>query len=93
MAAVYPAQWTAVALNVNLLVPIGVERMAWIFPTWPFSTYHCEAHKLEVLAAVEIAAQRIAKMPQEYVDSLPDEKRNTLKQSIATVMDLYRNGI
>ena len=57
------------------------------------STYHCEAHKLEVLAAAQIAAERLNKMPISDIDSLKKEERVLLKQRIRALFDLIEEGI
>ena len=57
------------------------------------TTYHCESHKLEVLASAKIAAERLNKLPLEYVKSLNNEERGILKQKIRVLFDLLENGI
>lgn len=57
------------------------------------STYHCEAHKLEVLASAKIGAERINKLPMSYIKSLKDEDRGKLNQKIKALFEIIDNGI
>lgn len=57
------------------------------------TTYHCEAHKLEVLAAARIGANRIASIPDDQLENMPPEERKTLKDRVFALSELIENGI
>ncbi|MGD2090598.1 MAG: radical SAM protein [Candidatus Aminicenantes bacterium] len=57
------------------------------------TTYHCEAHKLEVLASAQIALEKINKMPLAYLDKMSPKECIDLKQKISALFDLIENGI
>lgn len=57
------------------------------------TTYHCEAHKLEVLASAQIAIEKLNRMPLSNLDTMPHEECIELKQRISALFDLIENGI
>lgn len=54
---------------------------------------HCEAHKLEVLAASQIAAQRLGKIPVSEIESMPPAEYGTVHERVKSLLYLIRNGI
>ena len=57
------------------------------------TTYHCEAHKMEVLATAKIAALRLNKIPLSQLDSLTPQDRIALNDKVKSLLELIRNGI
>ncbi|MCI0471921.1 MAG: hypothetical protein L0Y73_09695, partial [Candidatus Aminicenantes bacterium] len=57
------------------------------------TTYHCEAHKMEVLAAAKIAALRFKKIPLPQLDSLNPQDRIAMNDRVKSLLELIRNGI
>lgn len=57
------------------------------------TTYHCEAHKLEVLAAAKIIAYRIDKIPVSYWNMITPEERIALNDQVNALLELIKNGI
>jgi uncharacterized protein len=57
------------------------------------TTYHCEAHKLEVLASAKWTALRLQNQKiSDLKDFNPDEKKK-LKRKIEAIWDLVENGV
>lgn len=57
------------------------------------TAYHCEAHKLEVLAAAQIAAQRLGKIPITELKSLSPAEYSTMHERVKTLLNMINNGI
>jgi len=57
------------------------------------TTYHCEAHKLEVLAAAKIAAYRFKKLPLSELNSMTREQRIQLNNRVKSLLVLINEGI
>ncbi len=57
------------------------------------TTYHCEALKLEVLAAAKLNAERLERMPIKEVSQLPKMEAYRLKRSLEVIMELNECGI
>jgi len=57
------------------------------------TTYHCEAHKLEVLASAKLAALKLEKCKIAELEKLnPGEKRE-VKRRIEAIFELAENGL
>jgi uncharacterized protein len=57
------------------------------------TTYHCESHKLEVLAAAKIAALRFKKIPLSQLYPLTLRELNAMKDRVRSLLDLIEDGI
>jgi len=57
------------------------------------TTYHCESHKMEVMAAAKIAAYRLKKTPLSQFDSLPPDEKDFIYKKVNTLIELMENGI
>jgi len=57
------------------------------------TTYHCEAHKYEVLATSEIAARRLQKIPVSQLDSMPQREQVAINDRVRSLLFLIENGI
>lgn len=57
------------------------------------TTFHCGAHKLEVLAASKIAAERLLNMPDEELETIAGDGRALINNRINALLDLIRSGI
>jgi len=57
------------------------------------TTFHCEAHKLQVLAAGKIALKRLKQKPLSYFKSLSVFERKTIDSKAQSLLELINNGI
>lgn len=57
------------------------------------STFHCDSHKLEVMAAAKITALRLRKIPMSSLEKLTDEERIIVNDNLRTILELAENDV
>jgi hypothetical protein len=87
-------------MRITLWIPIYTVKPTCAGFNWEINgdtsirtTYHCEAHKLEVLASAKWTALWLQKQKlSDLKEFKPDEKKK-LKRKIEAIWDLVENGI
>jgi len=57
------------------------------------TTFHCDAHKLEVLTASKIYAYRYKKISSSQLSALSPEDRRAMNERVSALLELIKNGI
>jgi len=57
------------------------------------TTYHCDAHKLEVLAAAKIYAFRLKNIPLSRLETLSRDEQFILNEKLRPILELMQNDI
>jgi radical SAM protein with 4Fe4S-binding SPASM domain len=57
------------------------------------TTFHCEAHKLEVLASAKLAVLELEKIKIEDLSDCNNDVKKKVKKRINAILELVENGI
>ena len=57
------------------------------------TAYHCEAHKIGILASCKLEALRLSQMKKSDFDELTDEEKNKRIRRLDAVINIIENGL